>query len=66
VDTTRVHPETEAGDPFSYAGENASREQDPPHAYDEGWVFLTYTAELDGEENEVVEAVPCRRCGEQA
>jgi hypothetical protein len=35
-----------------------------PHACNDGLVFLTYTAfdEDVGEEVEVFEAVPCRRC----
>jgi len=30
----------------------------------DGYVFLGYTADVDGEEVEFVEALPCRRCAE--
>ena len=41
-----------------------TEEQDHPHACMGGLVFLTYTAfdEETGEEVEMVEALPCRRC----
>jgi hypothetical protein len=40
----------------------------PPHACSDGLVFLTYTVfdEEIGEECEKIEAVPCRRCAEEA
>lgn len=39
-----------------------------PHACADGLVFLTYTVFDDavGEEVERVEALPCRRCAEEA
>jgi hypothetical protein len=37
--------------------------QDHPHACLDGWVYLGYT---DDEGDEQVEALPCRRCAEQA
>jgi hypothetical protein len=38
-----------------------------PHACLEGVVYIGHLVEQDGEEVEVVEAVPCRRCaGEEA
>jgi hypothetical protein len=43
--------------------------EDPhPHACFEGLVFLTYTVfdEEVGEEVEHIEALPCRRCAEEA
>ena len=42
-------------------------EQDHPHACMDGYVYLGYTAfdEETGEEVERVEALPCRRCGEE-
>jgi hypothetical protein len=48
-----------AGDPIHARGV-----QDHPHACNDGWVSVGHT-ELDeesGEEEEVFEAVPCRRC----
>jgi hypothetical protein len=48
----------------AYAGEV----QDHPHACMDGYVYLGYTAidEETGEEVERVEALPCRRCAEEA
>jgi hypothetical protein len=33
-----------------------------PHGCYEGWVYLGFEAEEDGELVEVIERVPCRRC----
>ena len=43
-------------------------EQDHPHACLDGYIYLGYTAidEKTGEEEERVEALPCRRCAEEA
>jgi hypothetical protein len=43
-------------------------DQDHPHACLNGYVYLGYTAidEETGEEVERVEALPCRRCAEEA
>ena len=45
-----------------------SEDQDHPHACLNGYVYLGYTAvdEETGEEVERVEALPCRRCAEEA
>jgi hypothetical protein len=45
-----------------------SENQDHPHACLNGYVYLGYTAldEETGEEVERVEALPCRRCAEEA
>ena len=45
-----------------------SEDQDHPHACMNGYVYLGYTAvdEETGEEVERVEALPCRRCAEEA
>jgi hypothetical protein len=40
----------------------ASLERLRPHACYEGLVYIGHLAEEDGEEVEVVEAVPCGRC----
>jgi hypothetical protein len=55
-----------SGDPFVAA--LAVGGQDHPHDCSDGWVYLGYTA-YDGEtgdEVEMVEALPCRRCAEEA
>jgi hypothetical protein len=46
----------------------AIEEQDHPHACMGGLVYLGYTAvdEETGEELERIEALPCRRCAEEA
>ena len=36
--------------------------QEPPHVCLEGVVYIGRLVEEDGEEVEVIEAVPCRRC----
>jgi hypothetical protein len=41
--------------------------RDHPHACWDGYVFVGYLAEdADGEEVELVEVLPCRRCAEEA
>jgi len=52
------------GDPFHAA----PHDQDHPHACLDGYVYLGYTAvdEKTGEEVERVEALPCRRCAQEA
>jgi hypothetical protein len=42
------------------------RGQDHQHACWDGYVYLTYVGEEDGEEYEAFEAVPCRRCADEA
>jgi hypothetical protein len=49
-----------AGDPFDYAG--AQREVLSPHGCIDGWVYLGFVAEEDGELVEKTDRVPCRRC----
>jgi len=39
---------------------------DAPHGCYEGLVFIGHLVEEDGEEVEVFEAVPCRRCSDRA
>ena len=61
MDTARISP---AGDPFHAA----PHDQDRPYACLNGYIYLGYTAvdEETGEEVERVEALPCRRCAEEA
>jgi hypothetical protein len=63
VDITSIPP---ADDPFHEASHHD--EQDHPHACLNGYVYLGYIAldEETGEEVERVEALPCRRCAEEA
>jgi inorganic pyrophosphatase len=61
----RIRPELVAGDPFAYAGRGRDRH---PHGCYDGVVYIGHLEMTEeGEEVEVVEAVPCRRCaGEEA
>ena len=61
MDITRIPP---ADDSFH----GAPDEHDHPHACLNGYIYLGYTAvdEETGEEVEQVEALPCRRCAEEA
>jgi len=60
VDTKRISP---AGDPFHAAPHD---HVERPHACLDGVVFIGHLVEDPGtgEEVEVLEAVPCRRCSE--
>jgi hypothetical protein len=37
-------------------------DQESPHGCYEGVVYIGHLVEADGEEVEVIEAVPCKRC----
>jgi hypothetical protein len=42
-----------------------STEEETLHCCYDGWVYLGYIVPMpDGTEEEVIEAVPCRRCSE--
>jgi hypothetical protein len=62
VDTIRITP---AGDPFHAAPHDHNER---PHACTDGVVYIGHLAEDpgtgEGEEVEVIEAVPCRRCAD--
>jgi hypothetical protein len=58
VDDRRISP---AGDPF-YAAALRNPDQDRPHACWQGWVYLGFEEEEDGEIVAVTDRVPCRRC----
>ncbi len=60
----RIRPELVAGDPFAYAGRDHDRHPDHhPHGCYEGVVYIGHLETTEeGEEVEVVEAVPCGRC----
>lgn len=51
-----------AGDPFAYAGQVKPKRQDESHGCYEGWVYLGFEMEEDGELIEVTDRVRCRRC----
>ena len=57
----RAHPSTDDHDDTVEAHYSAL-ERLRPHACDGGVVFIGHLVEEDGEEVEVFEAVPCRRC----
>lgn len=59
-----AHPELAAGDPFVAAGHSrSSGEASEACTCWGGWVFVGHLVlGDDGEEVEVIEAVPCRRC----
>ena len=61
MDTTRIHDEVAAGDPFVAADSEAR-----PHACTDGYVYLGFTAHDEtGDEVERIFRVPCRRCVEE-
>jgi hypothetical protein len=58
-----AHPSTEEHDDTVEAHYSAL-ERLRPHACMNGTVFIGHLVEQDGEEVEVFEAVPCRRCAD--
>jgi len=61
MDTTRIHDHREADDTLDthYSGLERLR----PHGCMDGIVFIGHLVEDEsGEEVEVIDAVPCRRC----
>ncbi len=71
MDTTRVHPLTRDDDTVEAHHSCLARLEAPhgtPHGCYDGLVFIGHLA-VDpetGEEVEIVEAVPCRRCASEA
>ena len=61
MDTTRIHDHDDTLDAH-YSGLERLR----PHGCYRGLVFIGRLVEEDGEEVEIVEAVPCRRCADRA
>ena len=55
-------PTREAAVNNSTAPEPHPSTDESPHACLEGVVYIGHTVEQDGEEVEIIEAVPCRRC----
>ncbi len=66
--TTRVHPHDDTLEAHhSCLGRLEALELlKAPHGCYDGLVFIGHLVEEDGEEVEVVEAVPCRRCADRA
>jgi hypothetical protein len=64
VDTDRVHPHDHDHD--TVEAHYASLERLRPHACTNGWVFVGHVVEVEDEEVEVIEAVPCRRCAQRS
>ena len=62
MDTTRVHDDSDTLDAH-YSG---LERLEAPHGCLSGVVYIGHLVEEDGEEVEVVEAVPCRRCAAEA
>ncbi len=65
MDTTRVHPLTRDDDTIDMHYAALGRLEGPddtPHGCMNGLVFIGHMIEEDGEEVEVFESVPCRRC----
>ena len=59
--TAPHNPEGEADDTLD-AHYSSLERLDAPHCCYEGLVFIGHLVEEDGEEVEVLEAIPCRRC----
>ena len=63
MDIKRIPP---VGDPFT-AAPHYDEHDERPHACTDGIVFIgRLVVGDDGEEVEVFDAVPCRRCAEEA
>jgi hypothetical protein len=58
--TVDEHTISPAGDPFTSAPR--SDHDETPHACLEGWVYLGFETEEDGELVEIYDRVRCRRC----
>ena len=64
MSTARVHDDTLDA---QHSGlERLPDHAERPHACVGGYVFLGHLVEEDGEEVEVIESVPCRRCAEES
>ena len=60
-----VDPTTRSGEPF-YAASRRDTHREHPHGCIAGVVYIGHMVEgEDGEEVEVIEAVPCRRCADR-
>ncbi len=64
MDTTRVHPHDH--DDTLDAHHSCLARLEAPHGCYGGLVFIGHLVEEDGEEVEVFESVPCRRCADNA
>ena len=67
MDTTRVHPLTRDDDTVEAHHSCLARLEAPhgtPHGCMNSLVHIGHMVEEDGEEVEVIESVPCRRCAD--
>ena len=62
VDETTVHRIPPDGDPFIAFGVVEADEH--PCGCCDGWVYLGFETEEDGELVEIIDRVPCRRCAD--
>ncbi len=65
MDTTRIHDHDDTHDDTldaHYSCLERLRPHGVPHGCMNGLVFIGHLVEEDGEEVEVFESVPCRRC----
>ncbi len=62
MDTTRIHDHDDTIDAHYSCLERLEASHGTPHGCMNGLVFIGHLVEEDGEEVEIVEAVPCRRC----
>ena len=67
MDTTKftAHDEDSLEVHYSCLERTASRFE-APHGCIGGYVFIGYLLEEDGEEREIIESAPCRRCASAA
>jgi hypothetical protein len=65
VDTNRIHDHHDDDDTLALHHsclERLEAPDDTPHGCYDGLVFIGHLVEEDGEEVEIFESVPCRRC----
>ena len=67
MDDFTVHPETRSGDPFAVFGVVEAKLDECPHGCIDGVVCIGHMVEdsATGEEVEVVDEMPCRKCSRQ-
>jgi len=65
MDRSRIHPHDDTIDAHYSGLERLEALEAPhgtPHGCMDGFVFIGHMVEEDGEEVEIFESVPCRRC----
>ncbi len=66
MDITRVHPLDRDDTLDALDAHYTALERPRPHGCYDGLVYIGHMLEEDGEEVEVIEAVPCRRCSDSS